>query len=329
MAPVTDHLADGKRASCMMVLRGDGMKRLSKVRMFCFACHAALFSSGAFAASAPPHFTGRLALSPDPDGLHMTLLEKFSFVDADKTEWPVPKGAVTDGASIPRPLWSIAGGPFEGKYRLAAVIHDYYCDVRVRTWEAVDRMFYNAMLASGVDATQALIMYAAVRFWGPHWDGQTVVNSNLRTALLLETFNWAGVAAIARTEGGPGAGAVAGSIGPPQISSDLSEVVVQMQTSNGNKISMPWNIAVEASDRTEPDVRQATPAPARLKLGPIGSDHSQILEFSKAEGAYVAKQPKIVSVAVPTQDEVASLSRRVEVEKPTLDQIDHWSVRTK
>jgi hypothetical protein len=129
------------------------------------------------------HYVGTLTYSPDPDGRHMTLVAPFAFVDNDGTEWPVPKGAMTDGASIPRILWTVVGGPFEGKYRDAAVVHDYYCDVRIRTWETVDRMFYDGMIASGVDQTHAEIMYAAVVKWGPHWDGQTMINSKLRHKL--------------------------------------------------------------------------------------------------------------------------------------------------
>jgi len=40
-------------------------------------------------------------------------------------------------------------------------------------------MFYEAMLANGVDETKAKIMYFAVEKWGPHWDEQTIINSRL------------------------------------------------------------------------------------------------------------------------------------------------------
>jgi hypothetical protein len=133
-------------------------------------------------ADAKPHFTGTLVLTPlqPDDGRHFQLVEPYGFVATDGQSWPVPKGAVTDGASIPWYLWSAIGGPFEGKYRSAAVVHDYYCDVRVRTWQATDRMFYEGMIAAGVDDMQARIMYAAVRQFGPHWDGQTIINSTIR-----------------------------------------------------------------------------------------------------------------------------------------------------
>src|ERR1035441_4686270 len=45
-------------------------------------------------------------------------------IDPDGLEWKAPKGLVTDGASIPQIAWTPVGGPFEGLYRLAAVVHD-------------------------------------------------------------------------------------------------------------------------------------------------------------------------------------------------------------
>ena len=125
------------------------------------------------------HYVGELILQPLPDGRHMRLLKPFGFVDSNGRAWPVPKGTIVDGASIPRAFWSIVGGPFEGKYRNASVIHDYYCDVRTRTWEATDRVFYDAMISSGVDDREAKILYSAVVVGGPRWDLQTVSNNIL------------------------------------------------------------------------------------------------------------------------------------------------------
>ncbi len=46
------------------------------------------------------------------------------------------QGAIVDGASIPRMFWSIIGGLFDEGYRDASIIHDWYCDKRLRTWQA-------------------------------------------------------------------------------------------------------------------------------------------------------------------------------------------------
>jgi hypothetical protein len=63
------------------------------------------------------------------DGRRVQLVEDFGFIDQADARWDVPKGAIVDGASIPQPLWSIIGGPFEGRYRDASIVHDWYCDM--------------------------------------------------------------------------------------------------------------------------------------------------------------------------------------------------------
>jgi hypothetical protein len=121
-------------------------------------------------------YTGRLVLHPLPDGRKMRVLEDFGFLDSDRLHWAVPPGTTVDGASIPQPLWSLIGGPFEGKYRDASVVHDYYCSVRSADWKSVHRVFYRAMLVSGVSVRRAKLMYAAVYFAGPRWGDMDTEN---------------------------------------------------------------------------------------------------------------------------------------------------------
>ena len=107
------------------------------------------------------------------------LLNTFAFVDQRGVRWEVPKGAVVDGASIPRAVWREVGSPFVGNYRRASVVHDYYCDEasrargsQVRRWQDVHRMFYEASKAGGVPGLGARLMYAAILLGGPRWDYQ-------------------------------------------------------------------------------------------------------------------------------------------------------------
>jgi hypothetical protein len=51
----------------------------------------------------------------------------------------------------------------------AAVIHDYWCKIKSRSWENVHRIFYEAMLTDGVPEAQAKAMYLAVYYRGPRW----------------------------------------------------------------------------------------------------------------------------------------------------------------
>ncbi|WP_448107462.1 DUF1353 domain-containing protein [Pseudomonas azerbaijanoccidentalis] len=103
------------------------------------------------------------------NGRDMELVQPFRYFTVRNIMWDAPEGSIVDGASIPRFAWPIIGGPFEGKYREASVIHDVACQRRVRPWQDVHLAFYTAMLTSGVDQTKAKIMYGAVYFFGPRW----------------------------------------------------------------------------------------------------------------------------------------------------------------
>ena len=103
------------------------------------------------------------------DGRRMRLVADFGFVQPDSTVWIAPKDSIIDGASIPRVFWSFIGGPFEGRYRNASVVHDVACVVKDRPWRAVHRMFFLASRAGGVGALNAKVMFGAVFLFGPRW----------------------------------------------------------------------------------------------------------------------------------------------------------------
>jgi len=114
-------------------------------------------------------FEGEVVAVWEPDGRKMTLREDFTYFDPRGHRWLAPTGAAVDGASIPRLFWTVIGGPFEGKYRNASVVHDIGCVEMQQPWEDVHRMFYEACRCSGVDETQAKMMYYAVHHFGPRW----------------------------------------------------------------------------------------------------------------------------------------------------------------
>jgi hypothetical protein len=116
-------------------------------------------------------FIGELKLRPDGCAStgNCTLEEEFGYVDAANVGWVAKKGLLTDGASIPPWAQPIVGGPFEKAFIKAAVIHDHYCDRHVRPWRQTHRVFYDALLASGVSKSKAGIMYFAILVGGPKW----------------------------------------------------------------------------------------------------------------------------------------------------------------
>jgi Protein of unknown function (DUF1353) len=121
----------------------------------------------------PKHPWGYYSGSPitqwEPDGRNMTLVSELRYTDPQGVVWIAPAGSVVDGASIPRSLWSFMGGPFEGQYRNASILHDVAYDQHNRPWQDCDRMFYNAMRCSGVSRVEAGTMYYALYKFGHHW----------------------------------------------------------------------------------------------------------------------------------------------------------------
>ncbi|WP_298470242.1 DUF1353 domain-containing protein [uncultured Erythrobacter sp.] len=135
-------------------------------------------SAGAIALTTPGRVfaQSRNGFSGEPltrwlsDGINMNLREDFSYRDPQGLLWRVRAPYTTDGASIPRFLWRVAGSPFVGLHRDAAIIHDAFCDTMSRSWQATHRVFYDAMRARGMGETEAKIKYLAVQEGGPRWN---------------------------------------------------------------------------------------------------------------------------------------------------------------
>ena len=102
-------------------------------------------------------------LSERGEDRDMLLLEAFWYADPQDRRWLAPQGSMTDGASIPRTLWSSVGSPFTGDYRRAAVVHDVALKTAGVVRSEADTMFYFACLAGGCSLLQAKLLYAGVR----------------------------------------------------------------------------------------------------------------------------------------------------------------------
>lgn len=73
----------------------------------------------------------------------------------------VPAGYVTDFASIPRGLWNLI--PPWGRYRKAAVVHDWLCDYSEDD-KHTDYVFLKLMQHDGIGWIR-YVLFAAVRMW--------------------------------------------------------------------------------------------------------------------------------------------------------------------
>ena len=77
----------------------------------------------------------------------------------------VPKGFVTDFASIPQPFWGLGLSP-NGRYSKAAIIHDYLYWAQGCTRQQSDNILVIAMKESGVGAPLRNAIYNGVRLGG-------------------------------------------------------------------------------------------------------------------------------------------------------------------
>ena len=113
-------------------------------------------------------FTAPITVTPLPDGKSWVIVTPdFRYdVDAEGSgdTVRVPRGMVTDFASVPRPVWWFAA-PW-GKHGHAAVIHDAGYYTQDRTRREYDRIFLQAMGVLGVRWPKKVAMFAAVRGFG-------------------------------------------------------------------------------------------------------------------------------------------------------------------
>ena len=112
-------------------------------------------------------FTSELKVKPLPDGRRWELLEEFDYYLGSLESGMyirVPKGFITDFASIPRLFWTIL--PPWGKYGKAAVLHDYLYHSQKFIRELCDAIFLEAMVVLGVKKWKRFLLYFGVRIGG-------------------------------------------------------------------------------------------------------------------------------------------------------------------
>lgn len=127
-------------------------------------------AAGACAVQQPP------SLIPFDDGEYWVLGNDLVFTVRETGQRiVVPRGFVTDFASVPRIFWSFF--PRHGEYTRAAIVHDFLYWEQRCSREQADELFDIVMQDSDVDSTTRLTIYAAVRVWG---DGAWQANSEAR-----------------------------------------------------------------------------------------------------------------------------------------------------
>lgn len=110
------------------------------------------------------HFLFHLKLDPLPDGRNWKLLAHFGFWSSATGMVNIPKGFVTDLASVPRLFWNIFP-PF-GKYIDAAVIHDYLYQTQTMPRSVADGALMEGMKLCNVNWMTRQTIYRFVRIGG-------------------------------------------------------------------------------------------------------------------------------------------------------------------
>jgi hypothetical protein len=118
-------------------------------------------------------FTSELTLTHMDANWKLWRLERdFTYEVGDKGSGraiTVPKGFLTDGASVPQFLWSMF--PAWGSYSRAALVHDYLCyrlhegvpHPEGKTRKDADKIFAEAMKVCGTGSLIRFVMYVGVR----------------------------------------------------------------------------------------------------------------------------------------------------------------------
>lgn len=130
-----------------------------------------LFAAAFAITTARAEFVGDLEFIPtgcEATGI-CAIKSDFEYKDPAGLRWQTKAQDKTDGASIPPWAQPFVGAPFTKEYIKAAVIHDHYCDRHVRTWRQTHRVFYDALIESGVSEARAKLLYYAVYLGGPKW----------------------------------------------------------------------------------------------------------------------------------------------------------------
>ena len=119
-------------------------------------------------------FENSLLVEPIPgDDLRWRLMRTLTYrVNSGRGQLSisVPRGFITDFASIPRVFWRVILPT--GRHREAAVVHDYLYAVGDRHKAVADAIFLEAMTVLGVPRWRRWVMFFAVLFFGGKaWNG--------------------------------------------------------------------------------------------------------------------------------------------------------------
>jgi hypothetical protein len=130
-------------------------------------------------------FNGDVILEEMKNGF-WKLQDDFSYED-DSIQVTVKSDFITDGASIPKLFWSVAGNPLENDLLKPAIIHDGLYTLMQLPRGKCDKLLKEMLLFNGTSKVKANLVYYVVRILGgSHWkkdttDAMKFVKINLKS----------------------------------------------------------------------------------------------------------------------------------------------------
>lgn len=86
----------------------------------------------------------------------------------------IPKGFITDGASVPPGFWNIFP-PLKNEYFVATLLHDWLYNTEYFERKYCDMIFLEGLKSLGVNIAKRNLMYYAVRMFGCNgWNRHTL-----------------------------------------------------------------------------------------------------------------------------------------------------------
>jgi hypothetical protein len=105
-----------------------------------------------------------VVVSPFADGTYWYLRENLRWLSAAGEEYVVPRGFVTDFASIPRPFWWLL--PKWARYGSASIVHDFNYWEQKYDRKTADRAMVEGMKDLNVGGVTRAMIYFFLRLFG-------------------------------------------------------------------------------------------------------------------------------------------------------------------
>lgn len=107
----------------------------------------------------------KIRIDFDNEKLPYRLMNTVVYTDED-VKFTIGHGFNYDGATIPRPLWSLIGSKGDLKFLKPALAHDWLClrKAKYSTWLST-KVFYKLLIHYGTCKFKAIIMCICVYIW--------------------------------------------------------------------------------------------------------------------------------------------------------------------